>query len=174
MTVENTFKDMRKYIDIDVISISTLPIFKKLMINEHRLDFFNYIFQSKLISKKPDTVVLSSIYNYFYADEEIRKARVIVNLQELNKIPDLTAFLDKMAKLPPKSVFCGCFIDNKKIMKKVSFKYTKLLDAIRLLLEAGNRYLSRYEVASFFTSHNFKIIDMQTINGITYFYAKKQ
>lgn len=173
MRAEDTFKDTRKYVDIDLISTKNIPLFKKLMINERKLDFFNYLFRFNIISKKPDTLVLSSIYHYFYSGEDFDKVRVIVNLTELNKMPKLMNFLEEISGIAPGTVFCGCFIENKPTLNNLR-TYAKLMDIMKSLVDFNSkRLLNRKDVTTFFEGHNFNIIDMRKINGITYFYVKK-
>lgn len=170
---EQSFKDMRKYVEAELFGRNKLSLFKAMMLNEGRLDFFDYLFSFNIIAKRPNTLVLSSIYNYFYAYEDFDQAKVIVNLTELNRIPKLMKFLDNISDIPKGRVFCGCFVDNKKNNKIFFKKYAKLFDTLVSLVD-NKRLLNREDVISLFNAHNFNIIDMQTINGITYFYAKKQ
>jgi hypothetical protein len=141
---------------------------------ESNKDFYKYVKDLNLTNKS--TLILSDNSHFYYSQEELKKYKVIINLKQLNNIPDLSDFVYTIYKtLQTNTFFCGCFQNNKRPKYIKSPKqYIKFFEAVMFVLESRmKRLLSKKDVYAIFNSYNFKILDMKEINNITYFYAQK-
>ena len=155
------------------MSLDDIAIVEKTLTRENQLDFFKYITELNLVSKKKEALVLAS--SFFYEEDEIEDIKIIINLKELNRIPKMYDFFDMILKIPNNDIFCGCFIDNKP-NTNYSNRYSRFFDILLSLKDypAQKRILGKKDVYAMFDAHGFKVINMEEINGVTYFYAKKQ
>jgi len=155
------------------MSLDDITLVKKTLTKENQLDFFKYITQLNLVSQKKEALVLSSFF--YYDENEIEDIKIIINLKELNRIPKMDEFFDMIKAIPNNDIFCGCFIDNKP-NAKYSNKYTKFFDLLVSLKDypSDKRILGKKDVHGIFEAHGFKVLNMEEIKGVTYFYAKKQ
>jgi hypothetical protein len=157
-------------------------------------DFYNYV---KRIGLKidPGLIVLSSQHSYFYDNEEINKAKTVINLTELNQIKDIKVlFRSYLNFMPKKCNFIGCFVNNKKfgiygLRNNSSFsRNTKTIDAVELGIVSRypfinmiyslmdlrtNTYLTEKSVTLMLGVFGFKVLDMQELNGLTFFHSQK-
>jgi len=155
-----------------------------------RQDFSSFIEHIGLAS---DTrmLVIPSTRHFFYAAEELKEIKTVVNLKQLNHVRDIKEFLRTVSEiLPHRSNFVGCFVDNRAqrgfsddagyhadkaeayengIESRIPFinRMYSLMDL------RTNRYLSRKSVTTLLSEHGFQIVGMTEMNGMTYFYTQK-
>jgi hypothetical protein len=164
------------------------------LITEGGENFYNY-FTSLGLSKDSNLIVLSSKHHYYYDFEEMNKAKIIVNLKELNQIKEIKGLLHShLHFLHENCNFIGRFINNSKIerytLSKIisSKEKTRNSDDVELgiisrfpfinmlysLMDSKtNTYLSEKTVALMLGVHGFKVIDMKEVNGVTFFHSRK-
>lgn len=125
------------------------------------LNFFRYL-RSLGIDSGSELVVLSPGNDYFFGADDLRKTKVLVNLQKLNLIKHLDLFLKSLVMiLPPGTSFVGCFSDR-------NVFYHDLMSIFR----KRHRILDRHEVADLLEQNGFHTIDMREMNGVVYFVSK--
>ena len=164
------------------------------LITEGGDDFYNYVNRIGLV-KDPGLIVLSSRHSYFYDNEEMNKAKTVINLTELNQIKEIKGLLQSYLRyMPQQCNFVGCFINNKKfggfvLRKGSSFSgHTKTSDAVELGIVSRypfinmiysimdrktNTYLTERSVTLMLKDYGFKVLDMAEINGLTFFHSQK-
>lgn len=156
--------------------------------------FYNYVNRIGLVND-PDMIVLSSLHSYFYDNEEMNKAKTVVNLTELNQIKDLKDLLQSsLLFLPQQCNYVGCFVNNDKygsyelrnsssnsINRKTSddvelgivSRYPFINMLYRKMDFKTNAYMSERSVTLMLAIYGFKVLDMSEADGITYFHSKK-
>lgn len=156
--------------------------------------FYNYIEWIGLANTS-DFIVLSSLHNYYYDSEEIKNAKTVINLKELNRIIHLKSFLySHLNFLPLRCNFVGCFVNNKKLerysLRKCSTSRGKIWNSDALELGIISRfplinklysimdsktdaYLSEKSVTLMLGSYGLKVMDMTEFKGLTYFHSQK-
>lgn len=163
---------MNNYFETEIQNISH-TIFKQ---QEHK-DFYKYLCELHLVSKSSNHVLILPSNNHFYYEkEEIEDYKTVVNLKKLNYIKKLDNFLYSLYHTINKdAIFCGCFINNKHIKSDLAkFRYAKLFESFLLIIDSIMfRLLSEKDVCSFLKIHNFEVLNLKEIKGVTYFYAKK-
>lgn len=162
---------------------------------ERRGEIFNYYFELFGLRDECDTVILPSMQHYFYASEEMKNVKNIINLKELNRISEIRSFFHLISNLlPKKSNFIGCFVDNK---KQNGFAYRSYYNDLNYMkdseaIENGiiskiyflnimyalidfrtNRFLSSLSVTQLLEEYGFKVLDMTELNGLTFFCAQR-
>ena len=138
------------------------------------LNIHNYLNTHNLLKDK-HVLFISSKHFYFYNNEEMKYVNTIVFLKKLNEIEYLYDTIRNLHSiLNENTVFCGKFIDNKRINILFMFsKYTKLFDVLSdILYKKYNRPLSLNNVDYCLKKYKFKILNTTEIDGVTYFYAK--
>jgi len=126
-------------------------------------NLYSYVKKYKLI-KRNKVLFLSDKYSYYYDEKELKGIKTIVHLKKLNEIKYLNNAIKDLCNILKKNyIFCGRFVDNKSLNY-----YKRFFEFLNT-----TRSLSQRSVTSRLAFHNFKIINMTEINGITYFYAKK-
>ncbi|MDF1560147.1 MAG: outer membrane beta-barrel protein [Bacteroidales bacterium] len=156
--------------------------------------FLDYV--SRLgLAREQDIVVLSFRQHFYFDAEEMKRARTLVNLTELNKITGITEFIRSCYRImPQQSNLLGRFIDNKEIgrytLNKSSSAFTggDYLDDIEnaiyssvpfinrlysILDSRTNARMSKSSVSLLLHDYGFKVMDMTVLNGLTYFHAQK-
>jgi len=156
--------------------------------------FYNYVNRIGLVND-PGLIVLSSQHNYFYDNEEMNKAKTIVNLTELNQIKEIKVLLQSYLRyMPQQCNFVGCFVNNKKYgsyslrnsssvsrNKKTSVevelgivsRYPFINMLYRKMDLKTNTYMSERSVTLMLAIYGFKVIDMSESDGLTYFHSQK-
>jgi hypothetical protein len=142
-----------------------------------------------------NSIVLPSVHHYFYDADEMKNAKSLINLKELNQIKDLKGLLSTLfLTLPQKSYFIGSFIDNKTVngfeLRKGhnDFKNRKDFEAVEngilsripflnmlySLMDAKiNSYLTKSSVIALMENHGFQVLDITELNGLSFFCAQK-
>ena len=164
------------------------------LITEGGESFYNYV-DSRGLSKDSSLIVLSSRHHYYYDFEEMNNANTVINLKELNRIKEIKSLLHShLHFLPEKCNFVGCFVNNRKIERYTLRKSVTPKEKIRDSddVELGivsrfpflnmlysymdsktNNYLSEESVALMLGAHGFKIMNMEEVNGLTFFHSRK-
>jgi len=163
------------------------PVFDYL-VNEGCEHFFPYIDFIGL-AKASDIVFLSSNRHFFYDAEELKDVSTVVNLKPLNHIKEIKNLLRSVFNLmPQKSGFIGCFVNNRKqslfsehsmnmqndtYETSIESKIPIINKVYSLFDRRTDRYLSPRAVKVLLEESGLKVIDLTEINGLTYFYARK-
>ena len=164
------------------------------LITEGGHDFYNYVNRIGL-AKDTGLIVLSSQHSYFYDNDEMSKAKTVINLTELNQIKEIKILLQSYLQFMPRNCnFVGCFVNNKKfgsygLRNNSSFsRNTKTSEAVELGIVSRNpfinmlyskmdlrtnTYLSEKRVTGMLGVYGFKVLDMQELNGLTFFHSQK-
>ena len=94
------------------------------LIAEAGANFFSYLKKTGL-TREPNLVFLSAKHHYYCDDNELKNARILVNLKRLNLIKHLDMFLFTLIRILPQDAnFIGCF-SEKKIRKGHYFGFYK-------------------------------------------------
>jgi len=145
------------------------------LIAEGGFDFFRYI-KSLGMSKENNLIVLSSKHHYYYDESDLKGVNVLVNLKRLNLIKHLDLFLSSLVRLlPPDTKFVGYFSEDS-AKKENMFHPKRLLGFIskfeKFLDSKTENSMNSKEVSRILESNGFKIVNMTSINGHTYFYSQ--
>jgi hypothetical protein len=161
------------------------------LITEGGNDFYNYLRRIGLV--KEELIILSSRHGYFYGEEEMNNAKTIVNLKELNQIPDIKSFFQsQLVTLPQKCNYVGCFVnsakhDQHKLRTGSAEKMTQLdlidlgiysqyplLNRLYSIFDSRtNSTMTERSVTLLFRMHGFEMKDMTECDGITFFHSQK-
>lgn len=161
---------------------------------EVRQGLIDYLDRMGLI-KESGMLVIPSTRHYFYDDEDMKGIRTVINLRQLNYIREIRDFLKQITGLlPVKSNFIGCFIDNRaqgtlsdkngnsggQISDKAEAYENGIESRIPFINRMysiidfrTNRYLTRRAVTNLLKESGLELVGMTDINGLTYFYARK-
>jgi hypothetical protein len=148
----------------------------EMLLHHESKDFYNYLHRLKMINGNTNVLVLPNKQHFYYDAQEIQQFNTIINVKKLNHIKKLDDFLYSLyCVLKKDTYFCGCFVNNKNIKNfNIKLRVYKLFEALILLLDVNRpKHLSEKDVKSLLNAHQFKIMNMKEIRGITYFYAKK-
>jgi hypothetical protein len=145
------------------------------LIAEGGFDFFRYI-KNIGISREDNLIVLSSKHHYYYDESDLKSVKVLVNLRKLNLIKHLDLFLNSLVRiLPPDTSFIGYF-SEKKTERKNLFLTERLLSFIKgfenFIDSRTETTMNRNEVSQILERNGFDIVNMTSMNGITYFYSQ--
>jgi len=165
------------------------------LINEGGSAFLEYLNRLGLARQEQDIIVFSFRQHFYFDADEIRRARVLVNLTELNKINRVTDFFRSCYRVMPRDGnLLGRFCDNKETgryeLNKGSSSFTDgdIFDDIEnaiisrvpfinrlysLMDSRTNAWMSKSSVSIMLHEYGFKVIDMTVVNGLTYFHAEK-
>jgi hypothetical protein len=167
-------------------------VYRKLEEEGHE-DFYSYL-EWLGLAKKPDILILTSSRNYYFDVEDLKNVRVVVNLNQLNKIKRIKDFLQAVfLVLPLKCHFVGCFRDLKNQNDQITSKkalhqidgqgylsesdegpWNSFLNMFYGIIDSKtNRYLNKKTVQFMLEDAGFKILDITEFNGLTYFCTKK-
>ena len=145
------------------------------LIAEIGINFFRYL---KILGMSGETnlIVLSSKYQYSYAEDDLKNVRILINLKKLNLIKHLDMFLNTLVRiLPPNTNFIGYFSDKKDV-KRNGFHFNRVLrlfNRLNNLIDSGTAHImNKNEVTELLERNGFKTIDMREMNGLTYFISQ--
>jgi hypothetical protein len=147
------------------------------------------------ITTEKQMIVIPASRHFFYDAEDLKGISTIVNLRQLNHIREVRNFLRTIVQLlSDNGNFVGCFTDSR-IHKEFSHGYQNqqgLRDVKEVAYENGiesripfinrmyslidartNRNLTKRRVTSLLLECGLKLIGMNEINGMTYFYTRK-
>lgn len=166
----------------------------EILAAEGREDFKKFI-DSTGITKEKNTIVLSSLHNYFYDAEEMKNISTVINLKEINHIKNIKNFLHSIFHiLPQRSNFIGCFVDHdntsnldmvtsisdynrnkntQEIENGIASRFSFLNMVYNLMDSKTNKQMSKSSVELLLEGNGFKVRNMTEINGLTYFLAQK-
>lgn len=156
--------------------------------------FLEYINRLGL-AREQDIIVLSFRQHFYFDAEEMKRARTLVNLTDLNKITRVTDFFRSCYMImPQKGNLLGRFIDNNENgryklnsnssaftegdyfddIENAIFSRIPFINRLYSILDSRtNAWMSRSSVSILLQDYGFKVIDMTVVNGHTYFHAKK-
>jgi len=176
------------------ISLNDNKTILDILADEGREDFKRYIECTGMV-RNQNVVVLSSLHNYFYDEEEMMKVNTVINLKEINHIKNIKKFLHSIFHiLPQRSNFIGCFVDHEnsgnrdatdglsdyrkdknmqEIENGIASRFSFLNMVYNLMDSRTNKQLSKSSVELLLEGHGFKVRNMTEINGLTYFLAQK-
>jgi hypothetical protein len=141
------------------------------LMTEVGLNFFRFM-KSLGMSHESNLVVLSSRDNWSYDNEELKSARILVNLRKLNLIKHLDLYLGALEKsLPPDTSFLGCFRGSPEAEGE-SFRSILLPHRLQKAMGfSGRRWhsMKRVEVLELLEKNGFTTLNIKDINGLTYF-----
>jgi hypothetical protein len=145
------------------------------LVTEVGLTFFRFL-RSVGMSDEHNLVVLSSKDSYSCDKQELKTARIIVNLKKLNLIKHLDLFLNSLVRiLPPNTSFIGYFSDQD-IVKSNGFNPGNLLRLLNrmsdLLRSRTSHSMNKNEVTELLEKNGFKTLNMKDMNGFTYFISQ--
>jgi len=156
--------------------------------------FLEYV--SRLgLAREQDIIVLSFRQHFYFDADEMKRARTLVNLTELNKITRVTDFFRSCYMImPQKGNLLGRFIDNRENgryklnnnssaftegnyfddVENAIFSRVPFINRLYSILNSRtNAWMSRSSVLILLQDYGFKVIDMTLLNGLTYFHAQK-
>jgi len=136
------------------------------------VNFFRYL-KSLGISGRTDLIVLSSKRQYYCDKNDLKNARILINLRKLNLIKHLDLFLNSLVRiLPPDTNFIGFFSENRTHEEK-KFTVSRLSGVIfrikKILGFRTYKVMNKNEVSEILEKNGFKIDNMTKMNGLTYF-----
>jgi hypothetical protein len=139
------------------------------------LNFFRFL-KSIGISGGNNLVVLSSKDSYSFSEQQLRDARILVNLKKLNLIKHLDLFLSSLIHiLPPETSFIGYFSERKhgsKVFSLVERIMNLLPFFYRPFRNSGRHSFNREQVMELLEKNGFRTIAMKEIRGKTYFLTR--
>jgi hypothetical protein len=160
---------------------------------EGQEDFYTYL-EWLGLAKKKDLIILTSSHHYYFEVEDLINVKVVVNLNQLNKIKKIRDFLYSVNNvLPYKCHFIGCFtavknqndslnpkkslhqIDKNGYMDETDEKpWNSFLNMLYGLIDSkANSSFSKKTVQFMLEDTGLKILDMTEFNGLTYFCTQK-
>lgn len=138
------------------------------LIIEGGKDFFHYLKWLDL-ANDPSMLVLSAKNQFYYEHYELKCTRTLIILQKLNLIKHIEVFLQALHQtLSPNTNFIGYFFDSNTRNETglISRMHKKIINFLDLRTE---REFEKEDVSRLLESFGFQVIDMRTINGLTYF-----
>jgi len=160
----------------DQIDLETDQSEMHLLLRNGSKDFYNYLSRLNMMQHSNSILVLPDKQHFYYDITEIQQFDTIINIKKLNYIKKLDHFIYSLYCVVKKdSYFCGCFMNNKTPMNiSGNHKWMKFVRALLLIFDSiMARLLSEKDIYALFKAHDFEIVDMKEIHGVTYFYAKK-
>ncbi|MCU0456553.1 MAG: hypothetical protein MUE74_09650 [Bacteroidales bacterium] len=135
-------------------------------------NIFLYLKSFNLLSKQ-DFLILSPTSHYYYEENDFRNIKTIVNLIKLNTISNPDTFFTTLIRVLPADVnFIGCFSITKPFMGAQFL--SDLTARVNNLLDLGpERMMDRKDVAGLLGKYGFRVIDMTEMNGLIYFYSRR-
>jgi hypothetical protein len=128
------------------------------------------------IYEEPELLVLPSNQHYFYAEEDLKNVRTLINLNKLNNIKHPVNFLHTLFRtLPANAGFIGCFSDDKTRTSTGAtyYKPSRLLKwMVNFIDSRTDHFMDRRKVSELLSTHGFKVVEMKNIDGLTFFYSK--
>ena len=136
------------------------------------VNFFRYL-KHLGISGRNDLIVLSSKRQYYCDKNDLKNARILINLRKLNLIKHLDLFLNSLVRiLPPDTNFIGFFSENRthKEKKFTASRLSWVIFRIKKILGFRTyKVMNKNEVSEILEKNGFKIDNMTKMNGLTYF-----
>jgi len=185
-----SIKDYRSSFPIDVVDN---PALKKLT-EEGYENFYHYI-EWLGLANYHDLVILPSTNHFYYAVEDLKEVRAIINLRQLNYIKYIKEFFHTIFNVvPQKCYFIGLFIDRKNqsgpfsYKNKVQEQNTSDPDTIKngiassipvinmiynIIDSRFTRNMTKRIVTLMLEDSGMKVLDMTELNGFTYFCCQK-
>ena len=197
-TLKNTIYPNRNHFvkrDIPFYDIAKSGSIYDYLAEEAGEEAFHY-FERFSVTDDPNIILLSSVRHYIYTSVEFKKVKTLINLKQLNEIPEVENFLNTTNRvLPLKCNFVGCFIDNKSFKAEIKKKYPVVIKQLALLYfniekvllprtplfnwlqfrinQKKLKYLTSKQVTKILNENGFHVIDMTEIKGLTYFISQK-
>ncbi|MBE9512336.1 MAG: hypothetical protein IMY71_15800 [Bacteroidetes bacterium] len=159
--------------------------------DESFLDYINWLG----LLYKTNVIVLSATQHYYYNVDDLAEVGTIINLKQLNREKQIGRFLKSIAYgLLPEGTLVGCFIDHNRINGNPMrihpsgshyLEHTDLVEngiispnpifnrIINILDSRIFRRLTENIVRRLLKDSGFRVENMTEINGITYFYSRK-
>jgi hypothetical protein len=164
---DKTVKTDSKDTSVSLLRKLTRHAIGRLII-EGGKDFFHYLKWHDL-ANDPSILVLSSKNQFYYEHYELRCTRTLVILQKLNLIKHVEVLLQSLHQtLSPNTNFIGYFFDSN-TQNGSGLIYRMYKKLINFLDSRTEREFDRESVLRLLESFGFQVIDMTTINGLTYF-----
>ncbi|NSW94957.1 MAG: hypothetical protein HPY62_09675 [Bacteroidales bacterium] len=122
-------------------------------------------------------IVLAPGQHYYYDESDLRNVRTLINLKKLNQIKDINKYLHNLYRILPENAnYIGCFHDctshRGKHSKTARHSKTLINRLANFLKGSYEQDMTRQKVTELLWKHNFEIVDMTEINGLTYFYSR--
>jgi hypothetical protein len=148
------------------------PVLEK-MIMEGGIDFYNYLRWIGL-SEQPNIMVLTSMRQYYYDNNDLKNIGVLINMKKLNQVTHLESFIHTLFRLLPyQSAFVGCFCNPGEERSEMACERSvKFFNGFRTAGCRAGRSLTRISVANMLNNNGFILKDMTDINGLAYFWAQ--
>jgi hypothetical protein len=128
------------------------------------------------IYEEPELLVLPSNQHYFYAEEDLKNVRTLINLNKFNNIKHPVNFLHTLFRtLPANAGFIGCFSDDKTrtSLGATYYKPSRLIKwMVNFIDSRTDHFMDRRKVSELLSAHGFKVVEMRNIDGLTFFYSK--
>jgi hypothetical protein len=143
------------------------------MIMEGGIDFYNYLRWIGL-SEQPNIMVLTSMRQYYYDNNDLKNIGVLINMKKLNQVTHLESFIHTLFRLLPyQSAFVGCFCNPSEERSEVARERSvKFFHGFRSAGCRAGRSLTRISVVNMLNNNGFIVKDMTDINGLAYFWAQ--
>jgi hypothetical protein len=171
----------------------TFQLFDELS-ERAREDLFGFL-RTLGIATERQMIVIPVSRHFFYDAEDLKGISTIVNLRQLNHIREVRNFLKTIVQLlSDNGNFVGCFTDSRihkdfahgnqyqqdlRNVKEVAYENgiesrIPFINRMYSLIDARtNRNLTKRRVTSLLLECGLKLIGMNEINGMTYFYTRK-
>ncbi len=165
------------------------------VIDEEGAKDFKWYVQGLNLNDNRDFVILPSSHYYFYTKEDVQNVNTVINIKQLNHEKNLKSFIRNIFNiLPIRSMLVGRFVDNDYNSDVVnspinrhyrSLERKEFIDngiestvpflnkVIDLLDFRTNKFLNKNLVSRLLENNGFVIVDMQELNGVTYFCSQK-
>jgi hypothetical protein len=175
------------------VEIESKPLLEKL-VSEGCESFYSYIDWLGLAGED-EVVVLPSSNHFYYAAEDLKFVKTIINLRQINRIQKIKEHLRTIySVIPDSSYYLGFFTDSKNdriflsnknlIDNKNDDRVEKVFDGIVSRIPLLNRIydmvdpkhtrlLTKRNVTILLEDSGLKVIDMTELNGLTYFCTQK-
>lgn len=133
-------------------------------------------FKSLDFYEESELLVLPSNHHYFYAEEELKNVKTLINLKKLNHIKHPVTFLHTLFRaLPTNASFIGCFSDDKPLKGNGAtyYKPSRLFSRfINFIDSKTDHFMDSRKVSLLLNTHGFRIVEMKEIDGLAYFYSR--
>lgn len=170
------------------------PVFADI-IGEAGQDVFDYLERSGIIYK-PNVLFLSYTRHYLYDAEDLKEVGSILNFRLINRMTHVRHYFHTINRiLSDNGYYAGCFLDYKNQRQVILngshsmlgriflffFRFINriiprvpLINKVQLLLNQGKtKCITSNELKELLTRSGFQMVDMEEIDGLTYFIARK-
>ena len=175
--------------------VSPLTLVEKELLEEVNSDVVKY-FKSIPFVMDQKVLYLSTIRHYIFDSATLYDVNTVLNLRLVNRIAHVNYFLFNTNRmLPMKGYYLGCFENQTQQKKRIKSLTPRLLGSISffvfsffhflipkipgirslyLFATSGSmKYLSTNKLATLLLKNGFQLADTSSIQGKTYFVAKK-